>query len=705
MSKLAQHIGFDIDRDQIAIVSIDLAEKGANVFTGELIEELSAAVRKASNAREIRGVIFVSAKPKQFIAGADIEEILSIKDPIVGEEKSRLGQDLMEAVEKLPIPTVAIIEGPALGGGLEFALACTYRIASDRPEVAFGLPEVKLGIIPGFGGTQRLPQTVGLISSIDLITSGRNIVAKQALSMGLIDDIGPKDLLVSIAKDWIAKGLRKRKPRKRKAIQGFMEDFGPTKKWIFRSAKKKILQATQGHYPAPLRALEVIERTYRIPDPYSYDLEAQKIGSLIASSISKSLIQIFLATERIRKTQHSVPPQPIRKVGIIGAGVMGGGIAHSLISKEKWVRLRDLSDEPLMKAQKHVLDLFEKVRQKKREKPRWTEFRMNHLSSTKDFSGFSNAQIVIEAIVEKLDVKKEVLHECAQHVSNETIIASNTSALSITEIATAVPNPGRVIGMHFFNPVDKMPLIEIIQGEQTSVQTVATVMNLAIAMGKTPIVVADRPGFLVNRILGAYLSEAIRLAEESFPIENIEKLAKEFGLPMGPFELIDEVGMDVANHVGKYLSESYSYFPRASNLLQVMINAGRLGKKNGKGFYIHKGRKKTLDKSFIQKQLGFKVKIEDENPEIKSTITDRMILTMVNESYRCLQEHVVQSEQDVNIGMVFGTGFPPFRGGPIAFAKSRGLSNIAMRLKELSQKYGEHFQPCQKLIQDSTTES
>lgn len=704
MNKLAKHIGYDVDRDQIAIVTLDMAGKTANVFNAEMVEELAAAVRKANNSRELRGLIFMSAKPKQFIAGADVEEILNIKDPIVGEEKARLGQDLMEAVEKLQIPTIAVIDGPCVGGGLEFALACTYRITSDQPEVQLMLPEVKLGIIPGFGGTQRLPETVGLISALDVITSGRSLVAKQALSMGLIDDIGPRDLLIDIAKEWLSKGMRVRKPRKRKFIQAFMEDFGLTRKWIYSSARKKILKATQGHYPAPIRALEVIEKTYKIPDPYRYDLEAQKIGSLIASSISKSLIGIFLATERIRKTQHSVPPQPVKKVGVLGGGVMGSGVVQLLASKEKWVRLRDVANEPLLKALQHIFDLFEKTRKKKKEHPRWTDYRMNHISVSKDFSGFANAQLVIEAIVERMDVKKEVLHELASHVSNETIIASNTSALSITEIATAIPNPSRVIGMHFFNPVDKMPLIEIIQGEQTSVQTVATTMNLAISLGKTPIVVADRPGFLVNRILGTYLSESIRIAEEGYPIETIEACAKKFGLPMGPFELIDEVGVDVAHHVGKYLADSYSYFPRPSQLLQSLMNAGRMGKKNGKGFYIHQGRKKTIDKRFIQKNLGLKVSKKESDSELETMITDRMILIMVNESYRCLQEHVVKTEQDVNIGMVFGTGFPPFRGGPIAFAKARGLQNISMRLQELSQKYGEHFRPTQKLVQDASAQ-
>lgn len=695
MSNVARHIGFDIDRDNIAIVVIDIQDKGANVLSAESIEELSAAVRKIATMRELAGVVFVSAKPKQFIAGASIDEILEIKDPIVGEEKARIGQDLMESIEKLNIPTVAIIEGPCLGGGLEFALSCTYRIASNQPEVVFALPEVKLGIIPGFGGTQRLPEVVGLINAIDMITSGRNISPRSAMSMGLIDDICPKEQLLKVAKEWIAKGTRERKPRKLGGIQSIMEKFPLTKKFIFKSAHKKIMQATNGQYPAPVRALEVIEKTFNSNDPYRYNLEAQKIGSLIASPISKSLIQLFMATERVRKTKHSLPPRPVNKVAVLGGGVMGSGIAHLLMTKEKRIRLRDVAHEPLVHAANQIFNLFEKERKKKRETKRWTESRMNHISYTRDFSGFGASNMVIEAIVEKLDVKKQVLHECSQHMAPDAVIATNTSALSITEIATAIPNPDRVIGLHFFNPVHRMPLVEIIQGEMTSVQTIATAMHLAITLGKTPIVVADRPGFLVNRILGAYLSESIRMAEEGYSIHDIEFCAKDFGLPMGPFELMDEVGIDVAQHVGKYLADSFSYFPRPSLLLQSVANAGRLGKKNGKGFYIHSKKGKKLDEKFA-KQLGFNTAGKTQDPEMIRTITDRMILIMINESYRCLEEGVVQTEQDVNLGMVLGTGFPPFRGGPIAFAKSRGIPNIVARLQELT-KFGAHFAPTEKL--------
>ena len=614
MSSVAKHISFDVDRDNVAFVFIDVQDKGANVLNAESIEELALAVRKAASMRELEGLVFMSSKPKQFIAGASIDEILEIKDPIVGEEKARIGQDLMSAIEKLPIPTVAVIEGPCLGGGLEFALACTYRIASEQPEVNFALPEVKLGIIPGFGGTQRLPEIVGLVSAIDLISSGRTIVAKQALSMGLIDDIGPKDLLMSIAKNWIAKGVRERKPRRRSFMQRIFEDFPLTRKIIFSSAHKKIMKATNGQYPAPIRALEVIQKTYRSNDPYRYDLEAQKIGSLIASPISKALIQIFFAMEKVRKTKHSLPPRPINKVGVMGAGVMGSGIAHLLASKEKWVRLRDMNNEALLNGVSQIAGLFEKEQKRKRESKRWTEIRMNHISTSKDFSGFMGTQMVIEAIVEKLDVKKQALHECSQHLPPDAIIATNTSALSISEIATAIPNPDRVIGLHFFNPVNKMPLVEIIQGEMTSVQTIATATHLAIALGKTPIVVADRPGFLVNRILGAYLSESIRMAEEGISLTDIEYYAKDFGLPMGPFELMDEVGIDVAHHVGKYLADSYSYFPRPSLLLLSLVNAGRLGKKNGKGFYLHSKKGKKLDAKFAVKQLGFKVTKRKADP-------------------------------------------------------------------------------------------
>ena len=594
MSTTSRHIGFDVDPNQVAIVSIDVDGKGANIFDADVIEELSAAVRKAHSLRELTGLVFVSAKPKQFIAGASIDEILSVKDPTVGAEKARIGQDLMESIEKLPIPTVALIDGPCVGGGLEFALACTYRIVSDQPEVRLSLPEVRLGIIPGFGGTQRLPEAVGLTKALEIITSGKTLKAKQALSMGLVDDIGPRELLLDIARKWIGKGLRPRKPYKRSRFQGFLEDFGPTRKLIFKMAKKKVMQVTKGHYPAPVRALEVVEKTYKTQDPFRYDLEAQKLGSLVASNISKSLIQIFLATENIRKTKYSIPPQGVNKVAILGAGVMGAGIAHLLAGKKKWVRLQDIGNQPLLGALKSIQKQFEKDRKRRRERRRWADQRMAHISTTKNGSGFSSAQAVIEAVSERIEIKKQVLADAAKKLPSDAVIATNTSALSITEIAADLPQPERVIGMHFFNPVSKMPLIEIVQGKETSSQTVATTMNLAISLGKTPIVVADRPGFLVNRILGIYLAEVIRMAEEGISVEDLESLAKEFGFPMGPFELMDEVGIDVAQHVGKYLSESFC--PLSSPLHHASISPWREStrKKIGSRFLCAQTKEKNL---------------------------------------------------------------------------------------------------------------
>ncbi|MCB0326218.1 MAG: enoyl-CoA hydratase/isomerase family protein [Bdellovibrionales bacterium] len=690
-----KHLHIQIEDSHIAHLVLDQEGKTVNVLDLSLISELKHAVRSLFENPDIEGVLIRSAKPGQFIAGAAIDEIFSIKDPTIAADLARGGQELMEAIENLKVPTVALINGPCLGGGLELALACDYRVACENTKVKLALPEVQLGIIPGFGGTQRLPKIVGLINALTLITTGKKLDPKRALKMGLVDDICPNELLIEVGQSWIRKTPSLTQPRKIRGISLWMEKFSLTRNFILSQAKKQALKTTRGHYPAPIQAIEVLGKTYGEEEIYSYDVEAQKVGSLVASPISKSLIKLFFATENIKKDQGNVPPHPISRTAVLGAGVMGAGIAGLFADKGKKVRLKDISEEALAKGLRNIWSIYEKNRKKRREKHRFVDEKIHRISLTKDFSGFSRLHFVVEAIVEKIEVKQKVLAELAAYVPKDTIIASNTSALSLTEIASVVPSPERVVGMHFFNPVHKMPLIEIVQAEQTSEQTIASTRQLALAMGKTPIIVQDKPGFLVNRILGTYLSEAIRMAEEGTPVSCIEKQAVEFGMPMGPFDLFDEVGLDVANHVGRYLSDSFDYLPKTSSLISTMIQNNRFGKKNGKGFYKHQQGKKKLDESFLE-SMGLKTKgTIDEDKKIE--LIDRLILVMVNEAYRCLEENVVQSEQDVDVGTVLGMGFAPFRGGLISYARARSLEKIVARLEQLSDQHGTHFSPCRRL--------
>lgn len=682
------------------MLGMDMQGKSVNIFTQESIDELSQCIRKVFSNTDVHGLIIHSKKKDQFIAGANIGDIASIKDPSVGADKAREGQDLMESIASLKIPVVAAINGSCIGGGLELALACTYRITTDSDAVKLQLPEVQLGILPGFGGTQRLPQWVGLMPALDMILTGKPIRARKGYKIGLVDDIVPEPLLLETAKKWISLGKRKAYPYRQPKWKTMLEGLKPVQKFIFAQAKKTVLKKTGGNYPAPLQALDVIQKTFRKTDAFAYDYEAQKLGSLVASPICKALVGLFQATEEIKKTTLSLPPQPITNTAVLGAGVMGSGVAHLFAKKNKNVRLKDVSMEPIEKGMGFIFTEFNRERARKRLSKRFVQNKMNRISFTTSNKGFHKTQLLIEAIVEDMAIKQKVLSDMARHVSSDTIIATNTSALSVTEMASPIPNPERVVGFHFFNPVAKMPLVEIIRGKQTSEQTLSTAFAFALSIGKTPILVADSPGFLVNRILGIYLAEATSLAQEGIAIEDIDTTMKNFGMPMGPFELMDEVGIDIASHVGKFLGESFSYFPTPTNVLSSLTDVDRLGRKNGRGFYIHNGHKRNLDRSFI-KSLGLSTSSKTPDDKLERQIIDRLVLLMGNEAYRCLDENVVQSERDIDVGMVLGTGFAPFRGGLLHYIKSRNLENVKTTLSAFAAKYGKHFEPSQTLVDQS----
>ncbi len=694
---LYRHLKLHVGQDQIAILNLDMVDKSTNVLSTELIEELTHSFQRLHSMKEVEGLMIRSSKKNQFIAGANIDEIYGIDDPNKACEKSRMGQELMELIESLNFPSIAVINGPCLGGGLELALACTYRIAGEGRHVKLASPEVRLGIIPGFGGTQRLPKVVGLVKALDLIVSGRDLHSQQAFKIGLVDDIAASEILENVAREWLKKKPRLRRPIRQSFLFHTMEFLPPLRRWIFSNARKKTWASTLGFYPAPLAAIDVLEKTYKSNNAFSYDLESQKVGGLITSPISKSLIALFLATEEIRRQRLSVSPKPIRKVGVLGAGIMGGGIAYILSSKGKSVRLRDISITSLGKSLKTVRQLSEKEIQRKKIDPREAEARYMRIAPTADWTGFRHVDFVIEAVVEKMEIKKQVFNELAKFVSSDTVCATNTSALSISEIAAATPTPSRVIGLHFFNPVHRMPLVEVIQGKETSPQTIATTLNFAISLGKTPIVVADRPGFLVNRILGLYLNEATLAAEEGIPIQEIERAIKNFGMPMGPFELMDEIGLDISQEVGLYLCHSLPHFPKPSSLIATLRKDGRLGKKTNKGFYVYHQGKKFLDEKYLAKNCRSR-KIEFVG-ELHSQLVDRFTFLMINEAARCLEEKVVSSVRDLDVGMVLGTGFPPFRGGLLAYSNSLGLRQIYDGLNKMTQTHGKHFSPCNHLSQ------
>jgi 3-hydroxyacyl-CoA dehydrogenase/enoyl-CoA hydratase/3-hydroxybutyryl-CoA epimerase len=693
--------GMTLDiQDSIGRLTLDYPGEKVNKLSAQFLLAFNDALAAVETDKtSIRALIIQSAKPDIFIAGADIEEIRSASDAAAVRESVMKVHEIFLRLEKLPFPVIAVINGACLGGGLELALACSYRIATDHPKTKIGLPEVMLGIIPGFGGTQRLTRTIGLQRALPLILTGKALDAKKAFRQGIVDRVVPhanyevhvlpfiEDILAGKHK----KLVRHRKPRG--LMSALVESVG--KPLIYSSARQSVMKQTHGHYPAPLDAIEAVRRGLSRPLLEGLAIEADYLSRLVVSSLSKYLINIYFLTEKIKKhnglSGKAVNARSIDYAGVLGAGVMGGGIAQLLADRDIPVRLKDISMDAIALGMRSARKIFDS--RVKRKRLTWTDVRrkMSFISGTLDYNGFRQNDVVIEAIVENMDVKKKVLSDLSTHISPTCVVASNTSSLSITEMAQAVSHPERFAGMHFFNPVHRMPLVEVIRGRQTSDGTVATLYEFAKRLGKTPIVVNDGPGFLVNRLLMPYLNEAGFLVEEGCPIDRLDRVMTAFGMPMGPCLLIDEVGIDVAYKVGKIFEQSFGSRVQGSHAVEKLYHKGRLGKKGQLGFYRH-GKETLVDPDvygILQPAATFN--LSDD------VMLQRMLFPMINEAARCLDESIVTSVDDIDIGMIFGTGFPPFRGGLMRYADVVGAPAITATLDTFSRTYGNRFEPCTRL--------
>lgn len=687
----------------VAFLIFDLKDEKVNILSSKVMAELDSWLDDLARRSDIKALVFLSAKEDNFIAGADVSEIRDITDPNEGAEKARQGQAIFQKIHDLPFPVVAAIQGACVGGGLELALACHFRIARISPKTKIGLPEVKLGILPGFGGTQRLPRLIGIQRSLKLILTGKLVDARMAGRMGIVDKVLPPDYPFSFMKaaaeefglamlQNFKRGayLQKRNAKRLHAI--FLESNSFGRKIIFEQARKQTLKSTRGQYPAPLKALEAVQRGIEAPLKEGLEIEAKLLGELIAGQVCKNLISLFFLNEALKKDpgveKAKVHPREIQQVGILGAGVMGGGIAQLLAYNDIPSRMKDINQEMvnlgLKKAEQIFLESVEKKKMSRREMQR----KMSLISGATDYSGFAPMDFIIEAVVENIEVKKQVFAEIEPRVKDTCILASNTSSLSITEIAEAVKKPERVVGFHFFNPVHRMPLLEVIRGDKTSDETTAIAVAFAKRIGKTPIVVKNSPGFLVNRILGPYINEAALMLEEGAKIEEIDRAMVDFGMPMGPLNLLDEVGIDVGYKVAKILAEAFGERVTPSKVIECMYEDKRLGKKGGKGFYIYEGRSKRVDENVY---ALFKHLVKPK-PLTREEMQDRLVFIMLREAVLCLEEKIVRRPRDVDAGMIFGTGFPPFRGGLLRYADSLGLSNCHDKFFTLKEKYGARFE-------------
>jgi len=693
-------------RDGIAVLTLDVPNAPVNTFARSVREEFAAAIDRLEQDETIRAAVVRSGKPDVWVAGADIEEFLGIETSSQAEALSRDGHALLERLEKLRTPVVAAINGVCLGGGLEAALACAYRIATDTPKTAFGLPEVQLGLIPGAGGTQRLPRLVGLEAALDMILTGRNIRARKALQMGLVHELVHPAILDDIAMDRakaLADGTLKRDaPSGAHGARHLLLDENRVgRALVLRQARERIVARTRGHYPAPLAALDVIATGYSQGTDRGFREEARLFGELAVSEVSRQLVFLFFATTALKKDagvpEPAPPPAPIRKVGILGAGFMGAGIASIAVQQGTLIRLKDADPGRVGKGLAAAREVLRDRLTKKQITRQQLDDYMSLIGGTIDYSGFRSVDLVIEAVFEDLGVKQAVLKETEAVTRPDAIFASNTSTIPIGRLASVSSRPQRVIGMHFFSPVPKMPLLEVIVTTETSREVTTTVVGYGKTLGKTVIVVNDAPGFFANRILAPYINEAGILLDEGVAIEAVDRALVEFGFPVGPITLIDEVGLDIAGKSGAIMLEAFGSRMAPSQSLTRVVAAGRTGRKGKKGFYRYdeNGKKRGVDGSVYELLPAGAGRIEMPVDEIQR----RCVLAMVNEAVRCLQEGILRSSRDGDVGAVFGIGFPPFRGGPFRYVDSLGVERVVRALEGLNADRAPRFAPAQLLIE------
>lgn len=681
--------------DNIGVITVDVAGEKLNTLKAEFISQIKAIINEARRNPELAGLVIISGKPDSFIAGADITMIAACQTAREAEDLAKQGQRVMAEIASLSVPVVAAIHGACLGGGLELALACNQRVCTLDEKTRLGLPEVQLGLLPGSGGTQRLPLLIGASHALDLLLTGKTLRAKQALKLGLVDDVVPQTILLETAIGMVLKG---RRPRKSLPLRERLLNGPAGRALLFSLVAKRAQAKSRGHYPAIKKILSVVRTGLHHGRSAGYAAEAKAFGELAMTPESAVLRSLFFASTQMKKELGAeAKPRELNAIGVLGGGLMGGGIAFVTASRGKLpVRIKDINAQGINPALKYSWDLLSKKVARRHMTPAERQRQMARISGGMDYQGFGRRDVIIEAVFEDLMLKQKMVAEVEANASAQTVFASNTSSLPIGEIAAHARRPENVIGLHYFSPVDKMPLVEVIPHASTSAATIATTVALAKRQGKTPIVVADRAGFYVNRILAPYIIEAMRCLLEGEPIETIDEALMDFGFPVGPVQLLDEVGIDVGTHIMPVLEQALGERFKAPSALDAVLNDNRKGRKNGRGFYLYPGRKsrKRVDPTIYQLlNLSPRKRLSGEN------IAQRCVMMMLNEAVRTLDEGVIRSERDGDIGAVFGIGFPPFLGGPFRYIDRLGAGQVVSILERLAQAHGERFTPCEALRQ------
>jgi len=662
-----KHWRTETNADGITWLCLDKADGSANVLSSLVLLEFDSILGNLE-ADPPRGLVIYSGKQNGFIMGADINEFTSIESADQGFELIRLGQKLFDRLESLRCPTVAAISGFCLGGGFELALACTYRLALDNKKAIIGLPEVQLGLHPGFGGTVRSVRMVGVRNAMQLMLTGKPIRVDKALRQGFIDRIATPDNWKQAAKELLASGNEKATaPLVDKLLNLFF-----LRPFIVRVLKAQVAgKARREHYPSPYAMIDLWARNGAKGDS-AYEAEARSFAELMIGSTSRNLVRVFFLQNRL-KSQGSKPQSRIERVHVVGAGVMGGDIAAWCALRGLRVTLQDRASEYVEPAMQRAAKLFSKRIRDANDRAAATDRLLADVAG----DGVANADLIIEVIYEDLDAKQALYQALQASMKPDAILATNTSSIRLEELRTVLNHPERFIGLHFFNPVAQLPLVEVIRCEDTQQGVLDTGFAFVKGIGKFPLECASSPGFVVNRVLAPYMAEAMSLAESGVPLTAIDRAAEDFGMPMGPIELIDSVGLDVAMHVSKVLGTAFNR--DVPTTLAGMVEKGQLGRKSGQGFYAW--------------QDGKAVKPDEDSANIPADIGDQLILPMVNEAVACLSEGVVKDADLLDAGVIFGTGFAPFRGGPLQYARSRGIDDIVLSLQRLAAKSGNHFQP------------
>ncbi len=693
-------------KDGVLAVRIDRTDRPVNALSRAALEELQQLIHEIRSLPELCGVLFCSGKPGSFIVGADVNELATLANRESALSISRFGQEVFAELEALDVPTVALISGACLGGGLEFALACRYRLCDDDSKTILGTPEVKLGLIPGWGGTVRLPERIGLVAALPMILAGQQQNGRQARSKGLVGDVVPTEALHLAGRQIIAEHGKKGtadglfRKVKRPLIERQINRFNFLKSMALNKAEQATRKETKGKYPAPMVAIRTLRQAMSASRTEASEFETDAVAKLADNPGRKELMRLCVLSEQAKKPsaelEQTVASAQLENAAVLGAGAMGAGIALLLARKGVRTLLKDLKPEFLARGLKTIDGLLKRDVRRRRLTALDSQRATDRISPRTDYRGFRHADLVIEAVLENLEIKRQVFQELAEATSPQTVLATNTSSLLVRDIAEGTPHPERIVGLHFFNPPHRMPLVEIVRTDITSPEALATAIAAVRRLGKTGVIVGDCVGFLVNRLLAPYMNEAGYLCEVVDDPQEIDRAAVAFGMPMGPLALVDLVGLDVAAHVAQNMSAAYGERMAPAPLWQALKQAESATAKDAVHKLFHQNKPTQLFRHAIEQIRTAKRPTGKQQvpPASQEEMIDRLILPVVNEGARCLAEGVAQTLDDIDLAMVFGAGFAPFRGGPMQYAREAGWENTIDRLGRLAATTGEmRFEP------------